>query len=270
MNHSSQPIYIYMIWGGCRMKKLVCIFIILTMFLILGACEDQSLEEVNIGVDQERAVNHAKITKLTNETSKTVWSKAYDHSLLYHAVEQQIERWQDTDQAIPYYIQNSLDQKQTDVVGLFRSINDWELKGKTKEDQAFVLKSNEDVVILEYDGYKEELAKAEFEFLIPLRHLNVLEELLSHNKYEFMKWTKQNSGWAVQVHSSTEPINEAFVQFILAHLPTSENIKESGFESYSLTFNLQVYPQEEQMIIKSLQFSLEKEGDILEQILFHF
>jgi lysyl-tRNA synthetase class II len=257
--------------GGCGMNKLVFVIMIFSTLSILGACKDQSLEEVNIGVDQEQAVYNEKVTKLTEEMSQNVvWSKAYDKSQLHHAVEQQIKRWLDTDQAIPYYIQNNFDQNQTDVVGLFRSINDWELKGKTKEDQAFVLKSNEDIVTLEYDEYKEELSKAEFEFLIPLRHLNVLEELLSQNKYEFMKWTEKNVGWSVQVHSSTEPINEAFVQFLLAHLSTSDSIKASGFESYSLTYNLQVYAEEEQLVIKSLQFSLEKEGNILEQILFHF
>jgi hypothetical protein len=252
------------------MNKLIFVFIIFLTIPIVGACKDKSIDEVNIGVAEERAINTENITRAEETAKDIVWSKAYDKSQLHHVVEQQIQRWKETEQGIPYYIQNNLDQNETEVVGLFRSIDDWELKGKTKEDQAFILKSNEDMVTLEYDEYKEELSKAEFEFLLPLRHLNVLEELLSKNKYEFMKWTEQKDGWSVRVHSSTEPINEAFVEFILAHLSTSQSFKESDFESYSLTYNVKIYPEDEQLVIKSLQFKLEKEGKTLEQILFHF
>jgi hypothetical protein len=253
--------------GGCVVKKLVFVIIIFSTLLILGACKDQSLENNNDVVAQEQVRNEKIINK---KSENAVWSKAYDDSQLHQAVEQQIERWTQTDREIPYYIQNNFDQNQTEVVGLFRSMNDWELQGKTKEGQSFVLKSNEDTVTLEYDENKEELSKVEFEFLLPLRHLDVLEDLLSQNKYEFMKWTEKNMGWSVQVRSSTEPINEAFVQFLLAHLTTSQTIGENGFEPYSLTYDLQVYPQNDQLVIKSLQFGLEKEGNILEQILFHF
>lgn len=249
------------------MKKLVFVFIIFSTLLILGACKDQSLEKEINGVQQEETDD----AQLSNEKlQNAVWSKAYDRSQLHQAVQQQMERWVQTDREIPYYIQNKLDQDQTEVVGLFRSTNDWELKGKTKEEQVFVLKSNEDTVTLEYDEYKEELSKVEFEFLLPLKHLDVLEELLNQNKYEFMKWTEKNEGWSVQVHSSTEPINEAFVQFLLSHLTSSQSIGESGFEAYSLTYDLQLDSAKEKLVIKSLQFSLEKEGEILEQILFHF
>jgi hypothetical protein len=250
------------------MKKAVMIFLMTSILFAMSACKDQSVEEEKNHVVE---LNQVQDASLANDWSgNELWSKAYDHSQLHQALKGQIERWVTTDRAIPFYILNQLDQSQTDVVGLFRSVNDWELHGKTKENQEFTLKSNEDIAILEYDQYKEELSKVEFEFLLPLKHLRVLEELLTFKGYEFMKWREKAPGWSVQVHSSTEPINEAFIQFLLSHFTKKQNIGQDKLENYNLTYDLVLYPESEHLVIKSIQFSLEKEGDVLERILFHF
>lgn len=244
------------------------IIIISCSFLLLGACQSKSDQISEDNDDKEKKENVQR--PIHQDVESALWRTAYDNSKLSESVRQQIKRWVLTESEIPYYIHSPLDGKNADVVGLFRTADDWELHGATEENQTFSLKSSEDKVTLVYDEYKEELSKAEVNMLIPLNHLYIVEEMLEANNYEWMIWREEEQHWSIQLKSTSHLLYSEFQDYIFSHFTEERGVDEETLEGYFITYDLQLYSENDKYTIKSLHFSLEKKDILLEEIQFHF
>lgn len=244
------------------------ITLITCLFLLLGACQGKSVQNDK---DNDEAIAIGNVVSLAQQDLITpIWQIAYDNSKLIKSVQEQIRRWSHNTGEIPYYIHSRLFGDKVDVVGLFRSINDWELHGATEENQTFILLSNEEKIILVYDEYEEELAKAEAAMLIPLNHLYIVRELLEGNEFEWITWKEEEEGWSVNIRSSSDTLYSDFQDYIFPETMEERDIDAEVLEGYYITYDLKLHTENDYITIKSLHFSLEKKDTLLEQLQFHF
>lgn len=245
------------------LKKIT---IITCLFLLLGACQSKSVHSDKDTYNAEGTGN----SLIHQDLIFPIWEAAYDNSKLSEAVQQQIRRWNDNEGEIPYYIHSRLYGDKANIVGLFRTLDDWELRGATEENQTFVLISNEEKVILVYDEYEEVLAKTEATMLIPLNHLYMVGELLKGNEYEWIIWKEKDQGWSVSLKSSAQTLYSDFQDYIFSHTLEERSIGAELLEGYFITYDLELHNENDKLTIKSLHFSLEKRDTLLEELQFHF
>lgn len=241
--------------------RITITILITCSILLLGACQSKSNQMSN----QISKDNYDHL-----DVGPSLWETSYDNSKLDESVKQQIRRWVVTESEIPYYIHSRLYGENADVVGLFRTADDWEIRGTTEENQTFILKSSEDKISLVYDEYEEELAKAEVDMLIPLNHLYIIEKLLEANKYEWIIWREEDQHWSIQLKSSSDFLYSDFEDYIGSHFTEERSIDDESLEEYFIMYDLQLYFENDQYTIKSLHFSLEKRDILLEEIQFYF
>jgi hypothetical protein len=273
ITHRILTFSIYMIRRGSLKRRFYVniikkITLITCLFVLLGACQSKSVQNDKDNYVGEGIGNVESL--IQQDLIPPIWQVAYDNSKLNKTVQEQIRRWSHNKGEIPYYIHSRLFGDNVDVVGLYRSIDDWELRGATVEDQTFILLSNEEKVILVYDEYEEELAKAEAAMLIPLNHLYIVEELLEGNEYEWIIWKEEEEGWSVTIRSSSDTLYSDFQDYIFPDTMEERAIGAEVLEGYYITYDLQLHRENDYYTIKSLHFSLEKRDTLLEELQFHF
>lgn len=252
---------------GGQLMKHVILSLCLICILWISGCNSLGKSEKDIA-SHDKGISMEDSEQMA-EDLMLIWSSTYDHKILDQAILEQIKRWNNEQEAIPFLI-NDLQLNGNEHAGIFRSAENWNLKGKNQAGNPFILATDEGVVTLEYDQHRETFVPEEFEFLLPIKHIQVVQNILSENKYEYLSWNKLQEGWLIDIRASIQPIEHVFSHYLSKHFLPSEEEMEYQLNGFSVLYGLQLEAVNEKWILKSVHFTLIKNEESLDQLHFHF
>lgn len=243
------------------------IWIRLTLFGIclslLGGCALEETEAMDI-FSHEQAELQLNLEKISS-----IWSQAYESANLRNVIQQELERWKEPKQAIPFVIYDNR-LRGREHIGLFRSLDDWELKGRSESGLAFMLQNNNGNVALTYHNQQQHYRSESFHFLLPFQHIQVIADMLDRQNYDFVSWQKWEQNWLVELHAPIKPIEFAFHDYLEHHLLDVDEEIEYQFNGFSCLYQLMLKESAEGLELKQIDFSLVKYEEPVDTLQFNF
>lgn len=218
---------------------------------------------------EKRAHNLTIEQKREIEQFISTWEITFQSDMLMETIAQEYARWQHPKASIPFVISQIKEDGQ-EHIGLFQSSNNWEIKGRSKVGHTFKLENNKGKITLSHGGEQLTYNQKNFYFLLPVQHLELIQHILFERKYDYLSWSESEQGWYVEFRSSSQPLEQMFYDYIHEHVALEQEEIDYQFNGFSIWYRLQLRELEDRLVLKSIQFSLIKNEEWLDTLLFIF